>query len=398
MIFSLLCAFNLNSIDAKWNYECEKYSSPTFCTINLMVVRGSEQANQFLNANDFKFATSFLMTVDNESIPLNIFTTFPELTHAIIYTDGDRGDKGFFDGAAKLEFLMLHSNRQIIENDELSAMKKLKYLTFSDQINHIDSYAFWGMDNLIKIDLSQNKLKSITKFMFAGLENLQELSLRENEIESIDDDAFDFPKLLTLDLSENKLFQINSNWFKNIPHLVNLNLAKNFIENIDFKIPNSLQEFSIANNPIKTNINVIHLIHSLVNLKTLKMRNTTSMLQFDGYDDTNVIHEIEDIDISYNNLTDSNILSYFKHFPKLEYINLGKNRLSALSELSNVKNVFPNIIQIVIRCNAFECNWLESQISNLNISLTYSTYSYEFHSTCPKWIHTVDKKRDIECM
>lgn len=398
LIFAILSAFELNSIEAKWNYECEKYSSPTFCTVNLMVARDSERSNEFLNANDFKFASSFLMTVDEESIPSNIFTTFPEITHAIIYTDGARGEKGFFDGASKLEFLMLHSNRELIENDELSSLKSLKYLTIGEKIKRIDDNSFWGLNNLIKLDLRYNKLKSINKFMFVGLENLQELYLNSNQIESIDDEAFDFPKLLLLDISGNVLTQVNSDLFMNNPHLVRLNLENNFIEIINFKIPNGLQEFSISNNPIKTNINIIQLIRSLPELEIVKMKNTTSMIQFHTNDDNFTHKKIKHIDISFNNFTDSNIFNYFKNFQKLEHINLGKNRLSALSELGNVKNVFPYLKEVIIKCNVFECNWLESQISNLNVSLTYPSYSEEFYSKCPKWIHTVDKKRDIECM
>lgn len=70
----------------------------------------------------------------------------------------------------------------------------------------------------------------------------------------------------------------------------------------------------------------------------LKMRNATSMIQFDT-DDNDLRHKIKHIDIS---ITNRKALNYFKNFQKLENVNLGKSNLSALSELGNVKNLLPN--------------------------------------------------------
>lgn len=52
------------------------------------------------------------------------------------------------------------------------------------------SGAFMGLDNLSKLTLFGNKIKSVAKRAFSGLENLEHLNLGENAIRSIQFDAF----------------------------------------------------------------------------------------------------------------------------------------------------------------------------------------------------------------
>lgn len=70
------------------------------------------------------------MPVDEKSFPSNIFIKFPTIKNAITRVSG-QSRKERFDGASKLDFLMISNNRKLIENDELSSMKKFKTLGIS---------------------------------------------------------------------------------------------------------------------------------------------------------------------------------------------------------------------------------------------------------------------------
>lgn len=104
-------------------------------------------------------------------------------------------NSGSLYGLTALHQLHLSNNSiSRIQRDGWSFCQKLHELELDH--NEISgtiedtSGAFMGLDNLSKLTLFGNKIKSVAKRAFSGLENLEHLNLGENAIRSIQFDAF----------------------------------------------------------------------------------------------------------------------------------------------------------------------------------------------------------------
>ncbi|XP_038213869.1 adhesion G protein-coupled receptor A3 [Zerene cesonia] len=86
-------------------------------------------------------------------------------------------------------------------------LPKLQKLDLSrNQINLIESDAFYNMTSLKRLDLSHNQISNVYKEMFKGLVNLERLNLSRNHISALGSGTFDYLiGLKQLDITENPL-------------------------------------------------------------------------------------------------------------------------------------------------------------------------------------------------
>ena len=96
-----------------------------------------------------------------------------------------------------------------------------------NRINELATDTFSGLENLISIDLSDNRVAEIPAGAFSN-QFLNEVNISGNAIREIGQQTFtDLPILEVLDLSRNSIIGIKNGAFDNIPRLKKLFLSKN---------------------------------------------------------------------------------------------------------------------------------------------------------------------------
>ncbi|RZC38339.1 LRR 8 domain containing protein [Asbolus verrucosus] len=119
-------------------------------------------------------------------------------------------------GSAALEVVPIQLNPEVRHID-LS----------SNKITHVH-FTFNFYDNLITLDLSSNKIKTLGSTNFESQRNLKHLNLSRNEIEKIFKDSLKgLRAVTTLDLSYNRLEELNWETFRELHSLQILKLSEN---------------------------------------------------------------------------------------------------------------------------------------------------------------------------
>lgn len=218
--------------------------------------------------------------------------------------------------------------------------------------------------NLRNVDLSYNQICDITKYAFYGLKNVVLLNLKVNQIEFIQSDHFLglHQSLVILDLSYNKLTRLGLNIFSDFLSLRVLYLNNNQIKYLD---PNFL--YRVGNL-----IEVLSLSHN--NLPLISDTITKSLFK------------VQSLDLSHNHLQEFNFvfindshIDYTKDFiplGQLESLFLDNNKLFDF----NIEKIMylPNLRLIKIQDNQFMCNRQEIILKDLiNIKINVTTLELE---------------------
>jgi len=175
----------------------------------------------------------------------------------------------------RLEHLSLRNNTLKALPTIVFTLENLKYLNLVDnQIHEIGAHYFVNLMNIEKVDVSHNQITSIPsekieypkckslsikgnrlqKFPTAvsDVKTLEKLDLSENKIKSVEDDAFDgLENLIELDLSFNELTYLPTSLGK-LSKLKRLNLSGNKIRSLpkEFENLTSLEFLDFEGNPI----------------------------------------------------------------------------------------------------------------------------------------------------
>lgn len=128
----------------------------------------------------------------------------------------------------QLQNLILSNNSINLRHvTPFSNFKRLKTLKLdSNDLKRIVEDDFYGLDELICLDLNQNKIKVLPMRTFLHTRNLTDLRMYGNNLIKVEP-FVSLPFLKTLDLSQNKLVTLSNNPFGNLPSLRVLNLANN---------------------------------------------------------------------------------------------------------------------------------------------------------------------------
>ena len=187
---------------------------------------------------------------------------------------------------------------------KFSSTLELLYLN-NIGVLHLQDGVFYGLSNLIVLDLQHNNLTTLIPGIFKELIKLQELRLGNNQFTAIPSAFKDLVSLEKLYLESNKLQDIKDNMFGKLHQLQELRLSGNMLSEVHvgvFKGMISLSSLTLYGNQIN-NIEV-GAFADLVRLQELYlMRNMLPMIQvgmFRGmkrlsrlYLEQNKLHEIE---------------------------------------------------------------------------------------------------------
>ncbi|XP_071038445.1 protein slit isoform X1 [Parasteatoda tepidariorum] len=127
----------------------------------------------------------------------------------------------------------LRLNNNVIPKIKANGIfKKLQNLAKLDlsnnEISEIDDGAFHGANQLTDLLLTENKLKEVTAKMFNGISNLKTLMLRTNLLTCVSNDTFtSLGSLQLLSLYDNRITHIMAGAFDKMPALTTLNLLAN---------------------------------------------------------------------------------------------------------------------------------------------------------------------------
>lgn len=159
-----------------------------------------------------------------------------------------------------------------LKEGQFVGYKKLKYLSLSNcSIYYIHKKAFYGLKNLIEIDLSFNNIQTLDPLVYQHNNDLTSLILRGNPIKFTANTPFLVSNTIQhLDLGLCSIKNIPRGVFFGVKKIMYMSLDGNRLQTLKYNsLPRGLKYLNIANNMI---INVpIELLTSLTNLHRLDL-------------------------------------------------------------------------------------------------------------------------------
>lgn len=252
--------------------------------------------------------------------------------------------------------------RLMLEFNEISTIErskrddKIHYSYISLKSNKLSNFdcTNYKVDHL---NLEFNNIKSFdcekcecTKLFIGGnrlkeiriTENLEVLDASNNEIESVKFDAKNKSIIHTLNLSKNMIAGNVLELVKNMTSLQKLNLSDISIGPLpidSFSNMLSLEELSLKNSGI-----------SNINFGTFSHQKNLTLL-----------------DISSNNLRNLN-LHMFTALNNLMSFDMSGNNLSVLNNMESIKGIFPQLKEISIYDNNWNCSYLAILVNSFNMN------------------------------
>ncbi|XP_063228260.1 immunoglobulin domain and leucine-rich repeat-containing protein 2-like [Bacillus rossius redtenbacheri] len=272
----------------------------------------------------------------------------------------------------QLKALNLSNNRLAdLPSDVFLNQESLVTLDLShNELQVIPFNIFYSMHYLVTLDLSFNMLTSIEVEFFKPNTNLQYLHLQSNRLLKLHGAFFSLESLKMLDLSNNSLGELPRNLLRDLGNLQYLSLGSNHIDNIPSELFHSqkkLLQLNLSDTPIQNLPNNVFLQCS--KLETLILDNTKLQTLpnaiFKGLQYLRFLSARENI---YLNKMEDFIFSDTKN---LEHIDVSSSNMSVLpASLSKLTKVN----ELHIQNNPWACDcrmiWLLkwSKIMNLTIS------------------------------
>lgn len=300
---------------------------------------------------------------NTQKIPTGLFREFPSVVYATIMVGlNEVRETDFVDGDKLTDIDLSKNEIRRIPINVFTKTPRLDTLTLTvNRIAEIDDNAFNGLNKLTELDLDSNFLTLVKRQTFAGMPKMEKLTLRSNEIASIEAGALDtLPRLKELDLGINLLTSLPENLFASTPLLSHVDLTANKFKTLPLALT-------------KPNVAIDELILDYNDIRDFKMSDILPMRNLEylsveavGVKATDlraisgIKSKLNNIDLTENEISDSDILSYLSFFDSLEVIVLNRNHLTKLNRLDEVKDLFPNVTKISLETNPIECNWLET--------------------------------------
>ncbi len=200
------------------------------------------------------------------SLPENLFEKNVDLEMInFAHNEIQKVPKKLLDKLENLEEIYLNDNRIKIISDQFFKKTNLMKVQLSN--NRIEKIEVSGVvrkidfNNLLEINLSNNKLKSLPSNIFNGMNAIQILDFSNNEISEIPRDFPDnFQEII---LNGNKIRKIHDSLYKNKKNLKNLALRENQIDEIFVSQEKTRNVGKDKNDSLRINL-------SANNLKVLK--------------------------------------------------------------------------------------------------------------------------------
>jgi Leucine-rich repeat (LRR) protein len=210
------------------------------------------------------------------------------------------------------------------------------------QISELSPDSFFGLENLISVDVSDNRIVDIPPAVFSN-QFLNEINISGNAIREIGQQTFaDLPILEVLDLSRNSIIGIKNGAFDNIPRLKKLFLTRNRMS--------SYRGDFFSNTGNETDLHTLDVSHNELTYLYPESFSYHPYLRFVDFSHNKFsffptqfirgLAQLETLDLS-SNLIKSVDDGDFANLPKLRKIDLSKNEVSQVSE-----NGFQNSSQL----------------------------------------------------
>ncbi|KAF5294650.1 hypothetical protein FQA39_LY02782 [Lamprigera yunnana] len=295
----------------------------------------------------------------DKSVPLTVlsserlqYITFPNTTVDVLPNN--------FFYSVRIDITQLYLNStsiKIIQPDAFRGLRIKELYLHNNSIHNISQYTFQYLDNLSKMDLSNNYLTNFDNISFDRV-SLQVLNVSYNNITQFNFSILPVT-LKELNLTHNSIPEVSNLTYQN--NLLNLDLSFNAITKIT-RTKNSLTRLntlSVANNKLK--ILKIGMLSNLTNLYRLNLEN-------------NLIEEIE--------------IGCLNDLIKLVYLNLSSNNIRTIrhgifAELSVLKilDISNNAIQYLYESSFYPVTRLE--FLNISDNFIQSIDPDDLLSHCP---------------
>ena len=273
----------------------------------------------------------------------------------------------------KLKSLNLSNNN--LRSEEVKniiyKIKTLQKINLSN--NNIEQLILEKSNGLIELDLDNNKINFLSFNCKSGnkFEFLMYLTANENRIQNVEG-INNLINLEYLSLSVNEIREININKLNKLKYLqLKSNLLENFIIN---KNNLFLQYIDVSFNNINS-FTIFGECHALKNL--ILDNNKLCDINFGEKQNYNNINNItkfknlELLDISFNLISESKFLLFFKNTQK---INISFNNIDNLIELLSILKSFPQLKELNLIENEFNKNIYNTELLSNNIFNNINDY------------------------
>lgn len=361
----------------------------------------------------------FIIVNSNISkIPKDLFQSISELKHLDVLNSGVKNIfVADFFGANKLTHLNLTKNViQTLEPKLFVHAQNLLSLDLSfNDITNVSEYSFDHLDKLKTLILSNNKLIAfeanqrftdlevffisdnalsvIGQELFRNSSKLRKINLRNNNLHidhlllpsDITLDTFDISNnLASIRISSMEISIQNTTSSSYLVHknVKILDASNNQIVKIEFESNSLLTHINLSNN----NLTSMENITNLNNLQHLDLSfnsiNDFAISSFSEMNDLHVLNlknsgltfldfgtfsqqtKLSVLDISDNNLKKINF-DMLLFMPSLSVLNIDGNQFTNI-DVSDIKNILPNLTTISISRNLFQCHDLIIVMKTLN--------------------------------
>ncbi|XP_055299407.1 uncharacterized protein LOC129566982 [Sitodiplosis mosellana] len=252
-----------------------------------------------------------------------------------------------------------------LEDLSMKVFSEAKHVTHliadHNRITELPSHIFFNANRLKFLDFSYNRIQMIHSSAFEGANKLETLNFTQNAIPILDEKVFqDLALLKQLNVSHNNISRID---LTSLPvNLLELDLSNNSLSSLEhvFDKTTKLKYLNLAFNPIgNVKIETFAYMPDLEYLN-LKRTNITS-IEFGTFSH----HEkLVFFDLSENHLKKLDFNLFMPILPELKSLSLAGNQLSDLSGFEN--KLFPQLIQLDIKGNDFNCSYLQRFITSHN--------------------------------
>ncbi|KAK7084380.1 hypothetical protein SK128_021957 [Halocaridina rubra] len=266
---------------------------------------------------------------------------FPENVTTFRVRNGinqDDLEKWHLDGMDNLMILEMHNNKlKILPEEFFVPTTNLRFLKMSfNSFTTLPASLFTFTPFIETINLESNEVEVFPDAFFVNLTNLREINLSNNYLSDLSSHLFiDSSAIESLDLSDNRISRMDEDVFQDMGSLKNLTLLGNLLTALPegvFSNLISLRHLDLSSNLIK--YIPANSFDKTVNLKTLSLRNNSLNVLPDKI--FIQCRSLQTLILSDNNL--KTIKSEMFPIPEtsLSYLDLGKNNLSFARNKFNI--------------------------------------------------------------
>eukprot|EP00118_Oscarella_pearsei_P006460 m.29143 g.29143 ORF g.29143 m.29143 type:complete len:1260 (+) comp31138_c0_seq3:13-3792(+) len=294
---------------------------------------------------------------------------------------------------ASLRWLRLNNTKLRTLPDQLSTLKKLEYLAVSgNELHHLHDGDLQSLSRLRVVNARRNRIKDpgIPPEIFQ-LSELSTIDFSFNQLEKVPEGLEKATGLLVLSLSHNKIEEMPKELFMDCCDIHHLDLSDNKLTTIPppLRRCRNMDTLILANNPM---LNYkLRSLQGLTNLRTLNLRNTErNLANFPEQLDSWLIN-LEDLDISRNNL--SQMPSPVYRLESLKRLNASHNAITDLSprvdnwvslELLNLSyNKIQELPQNLSKCTKLKRLFINSNeltFEGIPLGISRLTYLEQFQA------------------